>query len=76
MLEGRHGEQPWQTAMDGNHLFLIIRLSGDLARLRRAESRGVPSANFLPSSECRVLRLCSGESEFWAEYLHVLNDQR
>ena len=29
------------------------------------------SANFL--SECRVLRLCRAESEFRAEYLHVLN---
>ena len=34
--------------------------------------RGVPSADFLPSTECWVLRLCSIESEFRAEYLNFV----
>ena len=39
------------------------------------QSRSVPGAHFLPSLECRVLRLCNAESEFRADYLHVLNHE-
>ena len=58
------------------HTTVLLSQHTDALLCSSQSIRGVPSANFLPSSECRVLRLCSAESEFRTKYLHVLNDQR